>query len=56
MRELITALLLARKGMNEIKILSDQAYGNTSFARKQIYHIIKEVKDEQTHVFSGIPS
>jgi hypothetical protein len=49
-RDFVAALAMIRKGMNEIKILTDQAYGNTSLKRKQIYHIIKEVKDEKNTV------
>jgi hypothetical protein len=47
-REFITTLALARKGMNEIKILTEKASGNTGLKKKQLYQIIKEVKDEQT--------
>jgi hypothetical protein len=54
--DFVAALVMARKGMNEIKTHTAQAYGNTSLKRKQSYHIIKEVKDEKTQVISGIPA
>jgi hypothetical protein len=55
-RDFIAALALARKDMNETKTLTNQAYGNTSLKRKQIYHIIYEVDDEKTQAISGIPA
>jgi histone-lysine N-methyltransferase SETMAR len=44
-RDFIAALARTGKGMKEIKILADRAYGIKSLKRTQIYQIIKEVKE-----------
>jgi hypothetical protein len=55
-RDFIAALARTGKGMKEIKILADRAYGIKSLKRTQIYQIIKEVKEGKTLLTSGIPT
>jgi rhodanese-related sulfurtransferase len=44
MRHIVVVLARTGKSMKEVKILTDQAYGNISLKKKQMCKIFKEVK------------
>jgi hypothetical protein len=48
-RDFFAALAMTRKGISEIKISTNQAYGNKSLKRKQAYQSVKEVKEKKKH-------
>jgi hypothetical protein len=44
MRHFVVVLARTGKSMKEVKILTDQAYGNISLKKKQMYKNFNEVK------------
>ncbi len=53
--DFVAGLARARKSANEIKILSDAAFGDKSLTKTAIYNILKKVKagkttDDQRHL------
>jgi hypothetical protein len=49
-RNFVAVLAMARKCMQETKILNEQAYSNKSLKKKQIYQIIIKVKEGKSTV------
>jgi hypothetical protein len=56
LKDFVAALARTIKVKNKTKILTDQAYGNKSLKRMQIFQIIKEIKEGKTQLSRDIPT
>jgi predicted double-glycine peptidase len=56
LKDFVAAIVRTIKVRKKTKILTEQAHGNKSLKRAQIFQNIKEIKEGKTQLIRGIPT